>query len=334
MANPDPRAAAVAPRTNKQKFAELVQALAQKELVNLFGSEQGRAAAARVALAFRAAASTAKDPEAFYSCTPESVAACMATSASTGIMPGGPVPGCWLIPKKVNGVQTLNWWINHRGIKTLARRAGQSVEAIPYFDGDEVVIERGRAWRVEVLEGECPDRDDPNALAGVVYYVSDIETGALLAARKMTKGQISVRRAKSDMVKSDGSASGPWRDWPIEMAEKTAIKFAAGRGDVFFDDVGNMALSREAESAPVIDTTATSMGTEPTPNGKTALGLKAKALPDHGERQTPDFTAENERLNQRETVSREDAAEAERKANEEAAARDAAAQAGDDGPPA
>jgi recombinational DNA repair protein RecT len=329
------------PPTPKQKFASLVFAVAEKELVNLFGSEQGRAAAARVAAAFRTAAATAKDPDAFWACTPESVASCMVTSAFTGIMPGGPFPGCWLIPKRRNiapkgeraeYVWELHWWINHRGIKTLARRAGQSVEAIPYFDGDEVVIERGRNWRVEVVEGDNADRNNIEALAGVVYYVSDIETGALLAARKMTRSQIGVRRAKSDTVNKDtGDAFGPWRDWPIEMAEKTAIKFAAGRGDVFFDDVGNMALSREAETQ-VIDTTGTTMGTEraPATNGRAALGLtpkEAPALPDHGEQRAPNYAAEGERLNSRERVARED----DRAANEDAARRDAAEQ--DDGAP-
>lgn len=232
---------ALAKNQQRQRFGQTVTAIAERELINLFGSAQGKAAAARVALAFRSAAATAKEPEAFWSCAPETVANALATSAFTGIMPGGPFPGCYLIPKKVNGIQTLNWWITHRGIKTLARRAGQCIETLPYFDGDEVVIVRGRDWRVEVIEGPAPDRDDAQALAGIVYWVSDINTGALLACRKMTRAQIGKRWAKS--AQKD---SGPWAEWGIEMAEKTAIKFAAGRGDVFFDDVGNMALSSDA----------------------------------------------------------------------------------------
>lgn len=222
-------------------FARTVEALAQRELVNLFASDVGKQAAARVGVAFRAAASAAKDPSAFYACSPESVAAAMATSAFTSIMPGGPFPGCYLIPKKINDVQTLQWWINHRGIKTLARRAGQGVEALPYFEGDTVIIERGKDWRVEVIEGSEEHREDFTRLLGVVYFVTDLESGALLAARKVSKRQILKRKAK-------GQGGNVWAEWPMEMAEKTAIKFAAARGDLIFDDLGNMALAREAEA--------------------------------------------------------------------------------------
>lgn len=237
-------AAQKAPPTPRQRFGIQVTAIAERELVALAGSEAGRAAAARCALAFRSAVATAKDPDAFYGCTPESVGAAMATSAFTGIMPGGPFPGCWLIPKKINGVQTLNWWISHRGIKALARRAGQGIEAIPYFAGDQVVINRGREWSVEVIEGDCRDRDDVTNLEGFVYYVTDLATGMLLAARKVSVNLILKRRDK-------GQGGAVWKEWPMEMAEKTVIKYAAGRGDVFFDDVGNMALSREAEAVEV-----------------------------------------------------------------------------------
>lgn len=253
-----------APPTPRQVFGQKVQAIAERELVALAGSENGRAAAARVALAFRSAVATAKDPDAFFSCSPESVAAAMATSAFTQIMPGGPYPGCYLIPKMVNKVQTLNWWISHRGIKALARRAGQAIEAIPYFPGDDVIIVRGQHWTVDVVEGPGVgtnadgttyqiDRDSVGDLEGFVYYVTDLETGRLLAARKVPKRVIAKRRAASDSVdKQSGEAKwGPWRDWPMEMAEKTVIKYAAGRGDVVFDDVGNMALSREAEDGDV-----------------------------------------------------------------------------------
>ena len=283
--------------TNRQRFAATVSALAERELVNLAGSEAGKQAAARVALAFRSAAATAKDPDAFYDCSPESVASCMATSAFTGIMPGGPFTGCYLIPKRVNGVQTLNWWINHRGIKTLARRANQAIETIPYFAGDTVTILRGREYGVDIQEGEA-DRDDAASLEGVVVMVRSLDTGLVLCVRKVTKSQISARRAKSDSVdtKTGEAKHGPWRDWPIEMAEKTAIKFAAGRGDVFFDDVGNVAMSREAEAHPVIEAKAEVV---PTTKGKAALGLTEKPP-------AADMRAEADKLNGRETVPADD----------------------------
>lgn len=280
----------------RKRFAATVSALAEKELIALFGSDVGRQAAQRVAVAFRAAASTAKSPDDFYSCSPESVAACMATSAFTGIMPGGPFPGCYLVPKRVNGVQQLNWWINHRGIKVLARRAGQGIEAMPYFDGDEVVIVRGKDWRVDIIEGDA-DRSDNRGLAGVVYYVTDLTTGALLAARKVSRRQIEARKAKSQ-------GAAVWGDWFAEMAEKTAIKFAAGRGDVFFDDVGNMALARDADNEPETETaTVRPAARDPL----AALRSDAPALPDHGDR-GPVIDAEAERVTPDTTTTTDDEA--------------------------
>lgn len=273
-------ASEVARITPSQEFGRKVSALAEKELVTLFGSDVGRQASARVALAFRAAAATAKDPDAFFSCSPESVASAMATSAFTSIMPGGPFCGCYLIPKKVNGVQTLNWWINHRGIKVLARRAGQGIEAIPYFPGDEVVIVRGKDWRVEVIEGDCDNRDSIENLEGFLYYVTDLSTGALLAARKVSKALIRKRRDK-------GQGGQVWGEWPMEMAEKTVIKYAAGRGDVFFDDVGNMALSRDADATePEVEVSVAPS------TGRRALGIGVPA----GTSPMPDATPERERM--------------------------------------
>lgn len=300
----------------RQKFAQTVSAMADKELVNLFGSAQGKAAAARVALAFRSAAATAKDPEAFWGCSVDSVAQALATSAFTGIMPGGPFPGCYLIPKKVNGVQTLNWWITHRGIKTLARRAGQGIETLPYFEGDEVVIVRGRDWRVEVIEGPAPDRDDAQALLGIVYWVSDINTGALLACRKMTRAQIGKRWAKS--AQRD---SGPWAEWGIEMAEKTAIKFAAGRGDVFFDDVGNMALGADV-ATEMADAPGVTVSQPVTINVPADAARIAQAQPLDIEP-----TAERKPDPVQAGPTDEERAEFERKEREQAA-RDAAAKRG------
>lgn len=309
-------------RAARDAFAKTVNSLAERELVNLFGSEQGRAAAARVALAFRAAAATAKDPQDFYGCSPESVASALATSAFTQIMPGGPYTGCYLVPKAVNGVQTLNWWINHRGIKTLARRAGQAIEAAPYFPGDEVVIIRGKNWRVDVVEGDCEDRDDIENLLGFVYHVTDLETGMLLAARTMSRSLIMKRRGM-------GMTNGPsWRTWPMEMAEKSVIKYAAGRGDVFFDDVGNMALSREAE---VIDAQSESISQtreQTTPaRGRAALGMD-NAPP------VQDFAAEAERLRKRDAVPvASEQAAPEQQAKQEPAAPTKAAKPKVDGIP-
>jgi recombinational DNA repair protein RecT len=231
------------PLTPAQSFGRTVAALAEQSLTEMFGSENGKAASARVALAFRAAASTARNPDDLYRCSPASVASCMALSAMTQIMPGGPNPGCYLIPK--GGV--LGWWITSRGIKTLARRAGQVVATFPYFTFDVCHVDEFE--QTMSLTKGAGDRDDYSKLVGIVVLVRDLTTGAKLAMRDVTRAQIEKRRAKSLQPNA-----GPWKDWPMEMAEKTAVKFAASRGEIVFDDVGNTTYQRDAE---VIEATAT-----------------------------------------------------------------------------
>lgn len=249
------------PATPAQAFGRTVAALAEQGLVDMFGSENGKAAAARVAIAFRAAASAAKNPDDLYRCNPASVASCMALSAMTQIMPGGPNPGCYLIPK--GGV--LGWWISSRGIKTLARRAGQVVATFPYFTFDTVEVnEFEQTMRLEKGAG---DRDDYSKLVGIVVLVRDLNTGAKLAMRDVTKAQIEKRRAKS--MQPNG---GPWKDWPMEMAEKTAVKFAAARGEIVFDDVGNTTMSRDAEVIEAVQVE------QPAPRQLTAAATLDEAL--------------------------------------------------------
>lgn len=247
--------------TPQQSFGRTVQGLAERGLVEMFGSENGKQAAARVAVAFRAAAASAKDPSALYKCSPESVASCMALSAMTQVMPGGAYPGCYLIPKG----GALGWWISARGVKTLARRNGQVVATFPYFNFDDVEIDEFEmTFRLTKGDG---DRDDYKSLDGIVVLVRDLSTSAKLGMRVVTKAQIEKRRRKS--LQPNG---GPWAEWPMEMADKTAIKLAAARGDIVFDEVGATTMMHDADR--VVDVTPGTV--EPTPSrGHAALGLPA-----------------------------------------------------------
>lgn len=228
-----------APLTPAQDFGRTVQALANRGLVEMFGSENGKAAAARVAVAFRAAAASAKDPSALYRCSAESVASCMALSAMTQVMPGGAFPGCYLVPK---GGQ-LGWWISARGIKTLARRIGQNVTTYAYFEFDDYAIDEFE-MTMSLRKG-VGDRDDYAKLVGIVVLVRDAD-GQKVAMRDVTKDQIEKRRRKSLQPNA-----GPWKEWPMEMAEKTAIKFCAARGEIVFDDIGTTTMAREHDAIDV-----------------------------------------------------------------------------------
>ncbi len=77
-------------------FDALVSGEARRHLIEVLGSEVGRRAAARVGLAFQSSA--ARNPK-LYECHPDSVAAAVALSAMYDLMPGGPVPDVYLIPR-------------------------------------------------------------------------------------------------------------------------------------------------------------------------------------------------------------------------------------------
>ena len=77
------------------QFRNVVESKANDFLQSMVGTENGAAAAGRVALAFRQAAQT---NDRLYSCEPASVAQAVALSAMTGLMPGGPLPDVYLLP--------------------------------------------------------------------------------------------------------------------------------------------------------------------------------------------------------------------------------------------
>lgn len=233
-------------------FRDGIQKDAEKYLRDMLGTEQGRAAAARVALAFSAAARAAKSPEALYRCSRASIVAAVAMSALTNLMPGGPAPSVWLVPKG----DELQWWLSHRGIAALALRAGFQIVATPVHKDDAVRIEFG-----EVLAHE-PDPDrwpgSLDELRGVYVTIRRVADGATLGRPWMPIAAIR-RRA---------SSGGPvWKSWPIEQAQKTAIKWCHARGYVPIESAElQMALGAE----PQDDTPA--LPSE-RPTGRAALGL-------------------------------------------------------------
>ena len=229
--------------TPDQKFGSLIESLAQKELSRIASTPEGKAAVARVAIAFRAASKSAKDPGALYKCDASSVAACVVSSALYNIMPGGAYPGVYLVPK--GGV--LGWWLNHRGIIELARRSGYRVVAKPHFTFDEFSISYGLKPDLT----HKPGKGDKtwNNLAGVYVIVYDAASGAVLDYLDVDKDDIEARRKKSQ-------TSTVWNEWPIEMAIKTAVKYAAARGSISLDEAGRRAAEEDEDHRHVIETTA------------------------------------------------------------------------------
>jgi len=229
-------------------------------LEKLVDSDAARKAAGRTALAYANAARTAKDPAAIYSCSQASIMTCVVNSAVTGLMPGGAHPVVWLVPKKGE----LQWWLSHRGICTLALRAGYNIIAVPVHVDDEVEVEFGEVTRHEADPESWANKLDD--LKGVYVCIKRLSDGALIGRPWLPIGAIKKRSAKA-MTQS------VWNEWPVEQAQKTAIKWVIARGFLPLDD---QALQEALSAEPVDYDESISEAPKKTrekPSGRAALGL-------------------------------------------------------------
>ncbi len=214
-------------------FRHRVEADARAQLVEVLGSKKGKEASVRVGLAFAATARTARDPQALYNCSRESVASAIAMSALTELMPGGPAPAVWLVPKGGE----LQWWLSHRGIAALCLRAGYQVMPVPVHVNDHVLIEFG-----EVVEHEPADWPERlQDILGVYVTVRKLEDALVLCRPWVPRRAIEKR-------KEAAATARVWNAWPVEMAQKTAIKWTLSRGLLPLQSVElNMAMGAEPE---------------------------------------------------------------------------------------
>ena len=222
-----------------------VQHMAGSMLTDLVGEERATEAAARVGMAFAAAHRAARTPRDIERCSPESIASAVAMSALTGLMPGGAMPSVWLVPRSGE----LQWMISHRGLTQLCRRAGYQLSTCVVGQHDHIVAEFG-----EVTEHRAEIGSEPTGLddiAGVIVSCRRLADGAVLG-RYWLPGADIRKRAKA-------KGAGPvWRSWPLEMAQKTAIKWACARGLVPIESV-------ELDNALAADTRATVGEERPAP---------------------------------------------------------------------
>jgi recombinational DNA repair protein RecT len=203
------------------------------DLMNeLVGPEKGREAGARVAMAYRAAVQSAKDPAALRNCTRESVLNAVAQSAITNLMPGGAYPMCWLVPKGGE----LQWWISHRGIAALALRAGYHLMPTPVAVEDEVRIEFGEVVAHERDPEAWPDGVDD--LIGVYVTIKRVSDRAVFARPWMPMQAIKKRQAMAQ-------TQGVWNKWGVAQSQKTALKWVMARGYVPIEAELQMALAAE-----------------------------------------------------------------------------------------
>jgi recombinational DNA repair protein RecT len=198
--------------------------------------ERAKAAASRVALAFQAAASSSPQPAAWANLDPASIAACVGASITTDLYPGGAMPPVYLVPQ---GGQ-LQWRITHRGLCELARREGYHLRTVPVGRADELRESFGLVVE-HVAAGPRPQRLAD--LAGMIVVERHRATGDEMAF--FVPGEvIDQRRRKSKM-----GDRGPWSEWPIEMAAKTAILYLGARGALSISTGMRAALEAEPVEA-------------------------------------------------------------------------------------
>lgn len=262
--------------SDPRSFRTLVERVALQSLTQQLGTDAGKRAALRFGLAFATAARIAKQPESFYNCSEGSIATCVALSIETGLMPGGALPAVWLIPRGGE----LQWMPSHRGLIQLAQSAGYQVRAIPVTSEDTIRIEFGEI--VELVQDPDQWPTSLEELRGIAIFATRIADGARFGSAWVPAA---VLRKRATMKQA-----GPvWREWPIEMAIKSALRFVFARGYIPVENVElDAALANErmieAESE-VVERQAPSRPI----TGRSALGLSdpAPALTDNGDQPDP-----------------------------------------------
>lgn len=242
-------------RRNGGTLRQRVTQMASHMLTDLVGEERATEATARVAMAFAAAHRAARNPQDIERCSPESIGAAVAMSALTGLMPGGAMPSVWLVPR---GGQ-LQWMISHRGLLTLCRRAGYQLTAVPVGRDDVVRLEFGEVVEHEQVPGAEPQSLDD--LVGVIVSCRRLADGSVLGRYWMPAADVRKRASKGGPV---------WKQWPIEMATKTAIKWACARGYVPIESI-------ELDRALAADNRA--MEAQPAPRRSAVPSLEELSAP-------------------------------------------------------
>lgn len=235
------------PRTPAQLFGDRVTKVATESCLSILGEQEGKLAAGRVAMAFRALVARNAD---VVDCTPESVAACVATSAMTGLYPSPVNPGCYVIPRQRSfrvgddwkKVRELNWQVSAIGLRTLARAAGYDVRPTVVYANDRLEHAGGYLDELDptvprLTRGLAPTlrpgADPLEAIRGVVVVAIDLERQRQIGWGWVPVEAIAERRAGSDAFQRGTKPGAPDRDrqsswfvWPIGMVEKTAVRYA------------------------------------------------------------------------------------------------------------
>jgi len=228
-----------------KKFLALVRKMAEEFAAAAplsISVDEAKRAIDRVVASLRKEA--ARSP-AIYECTSSTVGQCVAMCALTGLLPGGPLPDVYLVPRRNNkagGIMELHWQISFRGYLTLARRSGYQIKAVPVFDGERFAWTEGLNPSLE--HEPSLDRTETWDALRAVYVVAHTQ-GMPAAFQVATKTTIDARRKAAQ--KDDF-----WAKWPVEMAMKAAVRYAAQRGLIALDEVAAYAHEMDGEQARTV----------------------------------------------------------------------------------
>lgn len=242
-------------------FRDHVTRIATFVLSEWVGEERARESVGRVTVALTAAMSSAKDPRDFYACTPNSVAHVIAISALSGIMPStGAGALAWVLPRRDRKEEApkLRYQLSHRGVNALAARAGMVMIPIPVNRTDKITLSPLGDVDLTGIDIENPPTSE-SEFRGICLVVKDIRSGSVVTCQFVPKKVIDERRNASDsyqFAKKNQWAqkSDPWHKWYVEMAMKTAMHYAIGRGWCVIDDSAAqraLTLDQENDLTPI-----------------------------------------------------------------------------------
>lgn len=220
-----------------RQYRQLATSIAQSLLSDWVGPDRAKEAAGRISAALSAAAASARNPNDFYECTPDSIGRCVAIAALTEIMPGtGATALAYLIPRRPRKGERpqLQYQLSHRGLNALARRTGQTMIAIPISQRDELTFNADGDVQVVNRDIDNPPISEED-LRGVIVLIRETSNGSTICRGWVPVSVINARRETSDSYKFAKNCS-PWQQWYIEMALKTAMHYAVSRGWCVIDD--------------------------------------------------------------------------------------------------
>lgn len=152
--------------------------------------------------------------------TPESLFGCTIAAAQMGLMLGGALGQCYLVPFKGK----VNLIVGYKGYIQLVNRSGQTgvINAFTVYDKDQFSHEMGSSPKISHLPGKYETAADVQARKPVAFYATCLtKFGATFQV--MTKAEAEHHRNRFAMARKGGEVVGPWVDHFDSMAMKTCI---------------------------------------------------------------------------------------------------------------